>query len=145
MTPAEMGWVAGILDGEGCIGLYRNSVRGVPKNHALRVSVGNCDGRIIERLQELCGGRVRVAKRQANPRWRTQILWDVSGYEALKLLEIMEPFLIGKAAEARLALQVVMVGRHRRRTPEQVQFNENLRQQLRVFKGHRQTRGEEAV
>jgi hypothetical protein len=137
VTDSELGWVAGILDGEGCIGLYRNSKNGRSASHTLRISVTNCDRPIIDELVRLAGGRTRLSGK-TNPNWRPSWLWDLSGYAALDLLRLVRPALIGKVAQADLALKFTLVGKGRKRTSEQIAFNEELRQQLRLLKGHAQ-------
>src|SRR5712692_9343337 len=141
LTDHEIGWLAGIMDGEGCIGVYRNKRNGIPANHQLRLSVSNTDPLMIYELKRLCGGRTRMAARKANPNWHSSWLWDLGGRRAITLLRTLAPYHISKREQAQLAISFIPVSPGtRERTPIQKLANEELRLKLRALKGHKQQR-----
>ena len=89
MEPTEAAWVAGIIEGEGCIVWYRDQAR---------IQVKMTDHDVIERLQAWTGlGTVREEKRPANRKriWK----WVVGPQEDfLALAEQIEPYLLARRA-----------------------------------------------
>lgn len=47
-------WAAGIIEGEGCLGLYKDSRR--PTTYNIKVQVESTDRFVLEKLQEIFGG-----------------------------------------------------------------------------------------
>lgn len=105
LTSLELGYVAGILDGEGTIGIYRDRQwRGTTYWNA-RLSVTSTDYRLIAWLKERLGGyidvhhQMRTDSRKPYSRWTLRKIADVTG-----LLLLVEPYLIIKRDHAQLAL-----------------------------------------
>lgn len=75
MNQRDIGWVAGIVEGEGC--LYHK-----PEASA-RVTVTNCDHWMLRKLQRLLGGTISDGPRQRyNPNAQDQWLWSTNSIEA---------------------------------------------------------------
>lgn len=53
MHPFNVGWVAGLFEGEGTI-----VIRGTDRRRSARVAVGSTDVDVVERLQVLVGGKL---------------------------------------------------------------------------------------
>lgn len=100
---ARLGWLAGIIDGEGWITALTN-----PGWH-VRLGVANTDERIIMAVMDIshaiCGsqGNLRVEIRE-NSKWKNRFDWLVSSRNALIVLKVIEPFLIAKREQAQLAI-----------------------------------------
>lgn len=106
----DLQYLAGILDGEGHIGIVSNS----QGRYSVRIQVGNTHFGLIKSLHENYGGWVdHVTPR--NPKWRPFGLWYISGGEAVNLLARVEPFLVVKKLQA-LVVQKVPRFVERRRT-----------------------------
>ncbi len=86
------GWTAGIIDGEGYIGI--EAKRGM-------VRVDNTDLRIIEKLEQGWHGSAFEYKRPDRPRSKRIWRWAVTGRSAALFLEAIEPFLVSKQERAR--------------------------------------------
>jgi hypothetical protein len=101
-------YLAGILDGEGHIGIQRHQFRHgnevVRYQHALRVMVVNTSMQLLESLQESWGGWIRQ-HRVANTRWLPTYGWMVTSKSADKVLAAALPFLIVKRRQAELAIE----------------------------------------
>ena len=101
---SDLGWAAGIIDGEGCIQLYRTTgTRGV--GWVLRVMVNNTSLVMLNRLQEVFGdGTIRPHRIPTNPRHRPTWSWSVAAKKAETALRLIEPYLVNKREEARVGL-----------------------------------------
>jgi hypothetical protein len=100
----ERAYLAGFIDGEGCIQIGRNLPRGKSKNlsYYLAVSVSNTNEAIINYLQSTFGGAVGNMKRKVNHRPCQN--WIIRGHRARALLEMILPYLRQKKTEAELAI-----------------------------------------
>lgn len=105
-TPTIVAYVAGIIDGEGCIGLERVKARKTNVgNIAVKIAVTMTDRRVPDLLKALYGGsNIFVTRR--NPKHKPVHMWTVYSKKAETMLREIRPFLIVKAAQADLALSV---------------------------------------
>lgn len=79
LTIFDLGWVAGLLEGEGCFGAYSDSRR--PSTFSVKVQMESTDFDVVSKLNSLVPGRVWESnypsklKRFPNgkPSWRWQI------------------------------------------------------------------------
>jgi hypothetical protein len=108
-SDAELGWAAGILDGEGCIGLWPDSRR--PYSARMSVYIANTDERMLLEFQRLFGGTVTPRKTAAMgagfkrvPIIKPQWVWQAHGASAIPVLEAVLPYLICKKEKAELCL-----------------------------------------
>jgi hypothetical protein len=99
-------WAAGIVDGEGCIAIKRN-IQGGKIYYSLWVTVGQ-SGKIkpaiIQTLEQSYGGSTSQSRdKRSNrlPRWN----WTASNQNAEAMLIRILPYLVGKADQARVALE----------------------------------------
>lgn len=76
----NLGWLCGILEGEGCFGCYADKRR--PNTYSLKIQMESTDYDVIQRVYTLLGGKVwesnypskYKAFPNAKPSWR----WNVS-------------------------------------------------------------------
>ncbi len=100
MDAFELGWVAGLFEGEGTI-VVTKSDRRRPR---IRVAVGSTDEDVVRRLQALAGGRVQgpYARGKHKPIWHWRI--DARG-DVKAFLRAVRPHLgLRRAAKADEAL-----------------------------------------
>ncbi len=134
MARTEAVYLAGFFDGEGSIGVYRQNGKTptAPKRVRLCVNVGGTNEESIRRFQRRYGGYVYARKRAAaHPRWHDAWSWVVWDAPARAVLVDLLPFLAVKREQALLAIQMPLVGRGYRRTPEQSALAETLVARLR--------------
>ena len=100
----EMAYLAGIIDGEGCIGLHRKGLHSCGNGVRYFVSVGvqMTDERVVLRFKELFGGGIRYRKRSDVE--KVSVEWRVSGQVALCFLKKIREWLILKQDQADLAI-----------------------------------------
>jgi hypothetical protein len=100
LTAAQLGYVAGIIDGEGCIRLKTIQGQPVPV-----LSVTNTDLRLIIRLQEWFGGYVWTQK-QSIGNGKIRYSWQVAARKATAVLVATLPYLLLKVEQAEIVLAV---------------------------------------
>ena len=103
MRQTDLAWAAGIVDGEGCILLYRAKTR-TGDAWVLRLTVINTSQPMLQRLQEIFQlGSVRQ-RRRTNPRHKVQWTWEIAARKAEAALILLLPYLVTKRREAELGL-----------------------------------------
>lgn len=146
MEPVELAYVAGLIDGEGCIHLECSRTTYRP-----RVSVGMSQPALplLKELQAEWGGTLYQARIQT-AKWAAAWTWHTGGPEAARLLRATQPYLRLKREQAREALAVHEIwealtptkgGQQRRWTPEAREACEWIKQRLHALnaKGPRAT------
>jgi hypothetical protein len=99
----DLAWAAGIVDGEGCIGLSRIS----NAHWSLRVAVGNTDIRMIDKLCQCFGGKARLQnKKPGKDGFKRKPLWTwvLYGEKAEAFLVAILPYLCNKADQAEIGI-----------------------------------------
>jgi hypothetical protein len=105
LTQTETAYLAGIIDGEGCIRIQRNCAKRIgarAPQYALALRIGSNDPRLMLWLQEHCGGS--YYQRADKLRRHIYFEWVVSSLLAQQVLELVLPHLLLKADQARLGL-----------------------------------------
>jgi hypothetical protein len=97
-SPFESAYLAGIIDGEGTIGIYK-----LNKQHHVRLVITNTNSDLIQWVHQRVGGSVRPTdKRVAHHKQGFQVV--AYGREATPILQACWPYLVVKRAQAELAL-----------------------------------------
>src|SRR5262245_6335820 len=134
-------YVAGIIDGEGCICFSRTRSSYFP-----RVLVVNTCLELLERLQHTYGGDIHENKYPAKRGWRTSYQWRLSHSRAVELLDQVYPFLIVKKAQAEVIFAWDTCrpgsGRNHRFDPETLNL---LREQMAWLNKKGSVKGEEPM
>ena len=107
MTNEQLAYIAGIIDGEGCIAVSK-VVRNTHKSgyvYQLHLVVTNTDRRLLEYLKETTLlGSISIhahAAESRSPAWA----WSVGSVPARRLLEKVMPYLVIKREQAALAIE----------------------------------------
>ena len=106
-------WLAGIVDGEGCLTLFMKKNDTGTKSVTANITITNSSAAIIDRCVELldagCVKHTLVKMRDPrNPNGRALRRLSVRNYDAiLRLLDMIEPFMVGKSEQARLVREFV--------------------------------------
>lgn len=103
-----LAYAAGLIDGEGCICIYRKKIRngkyaGILKNYHLQVIVTQKDGKIIDWLLGNFGGSVYLHWKGTNTGYSHE--WVLNYQKAAKFLKQILPFLIHKKTQAEIAIR----------------------------------------
>lgn len=102
MTPA---YAAGLVDGEGCILIQHTKQTYC---HLVTIGMTSKARPLLNRMQASWGGRVKIA-RKATERWDEAHAWTVAGAEATGFLQDIQPYLVLKVEQARIALLIAQI------------------------------------
>ena len=96
LTKPEIAYIAGLIDGEGCIMIIKS--KKYPGSSLLQLHVTNTFYPVLEFLFNKLGGHINHKRVQNNnkPCW----VWLIRGLRAMKVLEIVQPYLIIKKDKA---------------------------------------------
>lgn len=96
----ELGWLVGIIEGEGYIGIVRPKDR---KTHRFYISVEMTDEDVVRRLHSITGkGNVNRWERPNHPEWKPSWIWKVqSKKDVVDLLKLIHPHM-GERRTARI-------------------------------------------
>ena len=112
MTSTEAAYVAGIIDGEGCVEFkwadrIRKDRKGAPTYRTLivRLEVPQVDKRLIDWLMEITQEGTRDIKRNPDrPKWHDQHRWRVGYHGVYRVLKQVYKHLIVKKEKAKLVI-----------------------------------------
>lgn len=104
MTPAQLGWVAGIIEGEGCFSLNKGRKYSGNTYVYSHVTVSMCDEDIILRLHQWAGiGRMsgpHLPPCRAEAGYKPQWLWSVTKAAHVEALaEVLFPLMGARRQE----------------------------------------------
>lgn len=102
LSPTDAAYIAGFLDGEGCISIYRRK-----NSYAAKVSFTNTYLPVIEHIGTLIGaGSYKSKSRASSVRHKVAYDMVVNSDFAANLLKQLLPYLIIKKEQARLAIDM---------------------------------------
>jgi hypothetical protein len=124
MDNTKIAWLAGIIDGEGTIGMYeahsrsRWSARIWDTNYLTQVDISNDNVLIIEEslevISEIVGRKVRlVYDRRDDRKFIHYRVTTTARNDIIKILTAITPYLIGKKAQAKLLLNMLKNHRYK--------------------------------
>jgi len=138
VTDADLGWTAGVIDGEGCIGIY---TRGGQRTDEFRlvVRVENTDARMLLHLKKLWGGQyhpVTPSRSRDRLRERPCWSWTVWDRQAGGFLRVISEHLVIKREQAEIASEFVSLFKRggARRTEDEKEQRMALAGQLKLLK-----------
>lgn len=103
LTEGELGYTAGIIDGEGCINMKEVFDTQMTKNYyRLRVFVVNTKEELLVWLYKNFGGHINISKSK-NKNHNTMYTWIIYGKEAEDFLICIYKYLILKKKQAGVA------------------------------------------
>jgi hypothetical protein len=99
-------YVAGLIDGEGCIWIQQTAREsGTTYRPVVEIGMTVKALPLLRSLAEELGGKIHFARR-ATEKWEEAHKWSVGGPVAAAVLKRMEPFLVLKKEHARLGIRV---------------------------------------
>jgi hypothetical protein len=109
VSPTDLAWAAGLVDGEGCISIDRQRAdrkRGeVRSKHRLKLRVQMTHPATINRLADLFRRGSILSPRRTYELCADKVCWSVSGSAAYYCLTLIRPYLFTKRAEAEVAIE----------------------------------------
>jgi hypothetical protein len=103
-TQELLGYLAGLVDGEGCISLVRIKVKATGRwNYKPVIRIVNTHPFICDLASEVGLGYIHHAK-QHDSRWKRQFIWSLNPNAIRQLLPSLVPYLRAKKRQALLLL-----------------------------------------
>ena len=109
-TEADLAYIAGIIDGEGYIGLNKTFTADGRPGYNLCLVIANTDARLAHWLVGHIGGRIIIDEKKRSSVWKPCYCWNLCGMEASNLLRFVQPFSVIKSEQIDLALQFATLG-----------------------------------
>jgi len=104
LKSTEWAYIAGLLDGEGCISIWENRSRHKAGSHVLELCITNTHYPTIVWLRKKAGGYIKTQCKQ-NVKWKDCYRWVLNHRQAAWAIRSCLPFLVTKKGQARIALQ----------------------------------------
>ncbi len=101
MKEHELAYLAGIVDGEGSIGITHHKVR---KSYSLRLQVANTSNNLMHFLSRF-GGHIYEHKMHSSYH-KQRYDWMVIGKKAQEIIRQIAPYIIIKIEQAKIALTI---------------------------------------
>jgi hypothetical protein len=137
VSDIEKAYAAGLIDGEGCIDIGVNHPKKGSRSRDqlyVRVGIHMTNPLPLEEFKNIWGGSIHIRKPFIN-HWKQSYDWKVTCGSAMEFLADIEPFLIVKKAEARVALEFkVRTGQEKRLTDEEVGARKSIKEKLHELK-----------
>lgn len=104
-SSTDLAWAAGIIDGEGCIGIYGRS-RGYHEYFA-RLFIRNSDLKMIQKLQSIFQKGTILKQHTHNSKWKDTYSLSVSHNPLKSILKQVYPYLVTKRERAKYAMEYI--------------------------------------
>jgi hypothetical protein len=106
-TVSELAYLAGFVDGEGCIAIYENKTRNGYFQVRFSLQASNTDLRPLRWIASKFGGKVtrRGGKRSQDCQRREAYAWYVMNKRAATIMQLIRPYVHVKGEQIDLALQ----------------------------------------
>ena len=144
LTTEEISYMAGVVDGEGCIGIskmkgnYNKAQRIVNPRYVLTLVVTNTSTKLMEWLTEKFYGRIHPRKCN-NPNTKQGYNWMQDHGKALHTLRMIKPYLIIKREQAEVGIELIekwvttIGGQGALTPPDEVSRRESLYQRMKIL------------
>jgi len=118
----KLAYLAGIVDGEGCISLRRHTQKNRRPTWDIRIYVVSTDKVLIDWLKENFGGLTYFRNSKKNPHWKTKHEWIISKKQLTPVLHAILPYLVIKKEHCELAIKFrdTYTGKRHWRIPEEL-------------------------
>jgi len=125
-------YIAGFFDGEGGIYVTQKVDKRFGKDilvRNIRCQITNGDIKVLKMIQQKYGGIIREKQREEG--WKPAFYLEISSQkDMLKFLRDIEPYLIIKKEQVKLAIQYLksrLSHQHKRYTDEEIKITERIR------------------
>lgn len=107
ISERDLGYIAGIVDGEGCITIVKQAPNKLRKEknsrYGIVCQVANTDKRLIDWLHDCFGGSIRITEKRE--KWRTAWTWAIRSTQAFKFLKLIRDYSLIKQNQIDLVIE----------------------------------------
>jgi|KBSSwiStaDraftv2_1062776.scaffolds.fasta_scaffold18760_3 hypothetical protein len=132
----DLAWVAGLIDGEGCLHAGRNNGNN-GRYLGLHLTVQMCDRRAVKNIHRIAAiGTVRLLK-PSGPTRRPLWKWCSSSQQAATFLEAILPYMVTKKPQAVLFIRLAREQKgklNQRLTEQRTKFQDRLIKRIKDLK-----------
>lgn len=109
LTVADCAYLAGIIDGEGCVSIGCRKGVGTFTIHLV---IASTDIQFLYDLQALWGGigSMCLRNKTTEKNWSPALQWTITGYDVIEVLKLTRPYMRIKASQADLAFKFEFIG-----------------------------------
>ena len=133
LTETEKAYIAGIIDGEGCIMILKIA-RGKNVSHYLKIFVKMTHRQTIEWLHGKIGGKFYTYHHNNGKNWKDCFECNIPTRTVVDLLKLIYPYLITKKKQAALALEFGKIHEwYRPLNNDIAEKREYFRQQMKIL------------
>ena len=104
LSDIEIGYLAGLIDGEGYIQIVRRKQK-YGYEYEMKISICSTDMRLVDWIVNKCGGKYYNTTPPNRLLHKPQYRWQISGKAAIGILKIVEPYSIIKRQQCEIALR----------------------------------------
>lgn len=106
----DLCYLAGVIDSDGCLSITKNKA-GIKRiknpRYVFCMNITNTSKELMNWLEEKFGGRYGAHRKRLSEKHKVTYDWRFSNGKALWLLELIEPLLVVKGAQARIGIQLL--------------------------------------
>jgi hypothetical protein len=138
-TDLEIGWVAGIIDGEGHFAIKKSLLHGRYLGFTAHLNVSNTNRAILERFAKIVGFGTIYKRTYRDSKRKPCFIWDAHGYHAVVVCRLVLAHLV-KREQAELLLEAAALipprgragrGRKNRDHPRLLRLHQRLKAMTR--------------
>ena len=127
LTEGEKGYIAGVLDGDGCISIHRYHCPGYERwYYSLRIQVSNTCFEFCQWFEDRLGGHIYKRRMtEKNPRWSDSYAWTLEDNRLVQalLLEVTS-YLVRKRAIAEAVIQYPLLPKGSTKAPDTIVYEQ---------------------
>lgn len=118
LSQTEVAYIAGLLDGEGTVAIFRQRTQnrrgGIWIGYSVHVNIANTNTEMLDWVAQRVGGKVyqRAKENYQNRPWKAVWYWHLYGHNATSFLRLVQPYVIAKRQQVALALEFLALGRN---------------------------------
>mgnify|MGYP001576198178 CR=1 FL=1 len=133
-----LGWIAGFVDGEGYIGLWKSKIKN-KYTYVPVMSISNTHHESIsylsEQLKILNIGNHIYIRNVENPKWRQRMVLEIRGMKRIKsLIEAIKPFSITKKSQLELLEEYINKRMEKSMNQPYGKYEEDVFEKLKLLK-----------
>ena len=128
MKDTEAAWLAGYIDGDGCISIHNQTGR---EFRRLSLTIDSTDLCLLERVKDLTGTGTIVAKKKYKKHHSQAHSWRAgSAYRVIEILEAILPYL---QCPSKIQRAKLVVDNWRKVTPKNGKYTDEMKAQKKEF------------
>lgn len=104
LSKSDLSYIAGIIDGEGCITILKRKRLNEKIFYILSLSIGNTEIKLLKWILKNVGGHICKRPTQYKKYYRRYWIWTMYANNVASLLNKVMPYLIIKSKQAKIAI-----------------------------------------